>query len=218
MYKRWEPSKSTRSLRHWLKVIKKAKTWQLIVILILCSFIAATFLRLNNLGMIERREAVYVADREGDPVKIKLKLVELQHYVSSHMNTSLGKGVSLFESYNRDYKKAVESAATATNPNSSVYQQASIECQARFQGGAESFRNDYVTCVQNAVSSLSEAQINAPQLPRGADYTYNFAPPLISLDLAGIFTVISVFLALFIILRLTLFYLLKWMIKRRVNL
>lgn len=217
MYKRWAPPKSTRDLRHWLRIIKKAKTWQLIIVLILCSFIAATFLRLNNLGMIERREAVYSADREGDPVKIKLTLVELQHYVASHMNTSLGKGVSLFESYNRDYKSAVDAAADTTNPNSSVYQQASVECQARFQGGVESFRNDYVTCVQNAVNSLSEAQINAPQLPRGADYTYNFASPLISFDLAGIFTVISITLALFIIFRLTLFYLLKWMIKRRVN-
>ena len=87
--------------------MQRVKTWQLIVLLIIVGFIAATFLRLNNIGMVQRREAVLVADKEGNDEVIINRLYDLQRHVSSHMNTDLGRGVYLEESYTRDYDEWV---------------------------------------------------------------------------------------------------------------
>lgn len=217
MYKRWEAPRETRQLRNWLKFIKKAKTWQLLIILILLSFVAATCLRINNLGMVERREAVLRADKEVNQQKVKQSLVELQSFVSNHMNTSMDRGIYLENMYNRDREQAIQASLSASNPYSEVYQKASIECRSRFQGGAESFRNDYVTCVESEVAKLPQTQQTQVYLPRAASYHYNFASPLISFDIAGIFTAISLLLAFFIFMRLILLYTLRFLVKKRTN-
>ena len=214
MYKRWEPKKDRFSARNLLRWLKKAKTWQLMLLLILVGFIAATFLRLNNIGMIERRQAVLLADKKTDEQDTKQKLTELQNYVSSHMNSDMGKGIILQNTYQRDYDVAVQAAADAHNTSSDLYQKASIDCRARFQGGTASFRNDYVTCVANAVSQLPANQQSA-NLPHLENYHYNFASPLISPDFAGFSVLIAFMLALFILLRLIMLYSLKFVIKRR---
>ncbi len=215
MYKRWAPAGDKRQARYWLKLLKKVKTWQLVLILILLVFIAATFLRLNNLGMVERRVAVMSADKEGQSQQTKQAIVELQHYTSAHMNTSLGNGIVLQQTYLRDYEKALSEALEAPNQNSSVYQQASIDCQARFQGSVASFRNDYVTCVENAVASLPADQQKEAHLPQLASYRYNFISPLISFDLAGIFVLACLFVTSVIIGRLCILYSLKLVLRRR---
>ncbi len=214
MYKRWEPKKDRFSARNLLRWLKKAKTWQLILLLILIGFIAATFLRLNNIGMIERRDAVLAADKKLDKAGAKQTLVELQNYVSSHMNSDMDKGILLSNIYQKDYNEAVASAADARNPNSDLYQKASLDCRARFQGGSTSFRNDYVTCVADVVSQLPANQQSA-NVPRLENYHYNFASPLISPDLAGFMTLLALALTFFILLRLILLYSLKFIIKRR---
>ena len=56
----------TQHVRRTVKAVEKVKTWQLAVVLLMAVFVAATFLRLNNIGMIERRDAVYAADEAGD--------------------------------------------------------------------------------------------------------------------------------------------------------
>jgi hypothetical protein len=145
-----------RALHHWLRNIQRLKVWQLLVLLIIASFISATLLRLNNIGMVERRQAVYAADEKGDSVEIRNALAELQRYVGSHMNTGLDKGVYLQKSYDRAREAALATAGTAANPNSAIYQQASIECRSRFVGGVQSFRNDYVQCVIEKVASLTQ--------------------------------------------------------------
>lgn len=167
-------------------------------------FISATLLRLNNLGMIERRNAVIAADKAGDPQQIRERLMELQEYVTSHMNTDLGKGVYLTESYNRDSAKALEQASAATNPNSAVYQQASMTCRARFRGSAESFRNDYVQCVVAEVGALSSGSDPASGvgLPKAELYRHDFVSPRWSPDIAGIFVLLTALLLLFIIAKI----------------
>ena len=47
-----------RKTKFRIKRLSQVKTWQLVILLIMAGFISATFLRLNNVGMIERREAV----------------------------------------------------------------------------------------------------------------------------------------------------------------
>lgn len=215
MYKRWEPRGNSFNARKLLRWLKKAKTWQLLIVLILLAFVAATFLRLNNIGMIEHRKAVLSADKQTDNQKTKNKLTELQNYVSSHMNASLGGGVVLENTYRRDYDAAIEAAANTHNDSSDVYQKAPIECSARFQGGVASFRNDYVTCVNNIISGLSPDQQKKANLPSRANYRYNFVSPLISLDFAGIFVILTIILTIFILLRWIMLYTLRFIIKRR---
>lgn len=214
MYKRWEPKKDRFSARNLLRWLKKAKTWQLVLLLILIGFITATFLRLNNIGMVERRDAVLAADKKLDKAEAKTTLTELQNYVSSHMNSDMDKGILLSNIYQKDYNDAVAAAAEAHNTNSDLYQKAAVDCRARFQGGTASFRNDYVTCVADAVSQLPANQQSA-NVPHLENYHYNFASPLISPDLAGFFTLLALALTFFILLRLILLYSLKFTIKRR---
>ena len=78
-----------------IKNLQRIKTWQLIILLIIVGFIAATFLRLNSIGMVQRREAVISADKQGNEEDIITRLYDLQRYVAAHMNTDLGRGVYL---------------------------------------------------------------------------------------------------------------------------
>ncbi len=206
-----------RKLHHILITITRVKTWQLVVLLLIGIVLSVTFLRLNNLEMIQRRDAVLAADKQADKEGTKQRLVELQHFVSSHMNTSLGKGFYLEGQYNRDKESALNVATSATNPNAAVYQQASIECRNRFQGGVASFRNDYVTCVAERVRSLSPSTDPAVglKLPKAESYLYNFASPLWSPDLAGFSVLFCVIVTSVIVLRAIAAVILRIILKYR---
>lgn len=194
--------------------LPKLRTWQLVIVFVLLAFVSATLLRLNNLGMIERRQAVIEADRSGDAERTRRALAELQRYVSSHMNTDMDKGVYLEESYRRDRAAALEAAAGASNPNSAVYQQASLECRSRFQGGTASFRNDYVQCVIERVGSLSAAAAGSVKLPNPAAYRHVYASPVWSPDLAGLAVAATLLIGLAIIARLVFFTLSRLLLRR----
>ena len=193
------------------------KTWQLLVILLLGLLVAATFLRLNNLGMVDRRQAVITADEKGDDEAVKKALVELQRHVSSHMNTSLEKGVYRVKAYERDRDAAITAASSATNPQSEVYKQASVECRARFQGGVDSFRNDYVTCVLERVSALQSSSdpTAGANLPIADNYRYDYVSPLWTPDLAGLTVLFCVLVTGVIIFRLMTLGVLHLMLRRR---
>jgi len=214
MYKRWETINPRRSLRHYFVMLGRAKPWQLLLIMIIFGFVAATFLRLNNLGMVERRQAVIEADKTGGAELIRTKLIDLQHWASAHMNAEPG-AVYLKQSYNRDYEAAVAAGASERNPNSDVYQQASVACRERFQGGTASFQNDYVACVAAAVSSLPPEQQKTVSLPHPNSYRYSFSSPLISLDFAGVSFIAASFLLACIFGKITGVMILKLLLRRR---
>jgi hypothetical protein len=189
------------------------------VILLLVVLAAATLLRMNNLGMVERRTAVIQADEKADKAAIHSSLVELQRYISGHMNTDMNGGVYLSHSYERDRATALEAAGNASNPNSAVYQQASIECRSRFQGGVASFRTDYVQCVIEKVSALSSAQDPTAgiQLPRAGNYHYDFASPVWAPDLAGLVVAFAALIIVVIVARLAGRAILYLLLRRRYN-
>ncbi len=212
---RWDTHSVVARLRHKSKKFSEVKIWQLVIVLFLMTILTATFLRINNLGMIERRSAVIQADEKEDKTSLQKSLADLQTYVTHHMNTSLGDGFYLVKAYERDKAAAIEAAGADTNPNSQVYYDASIECRAKWQGGVASFRNDYVRCVIDRVSALS-GQNNLStelRLPDQSLYKVNFKSPLLSWDLAGLSVVVwfIIFLMLFwkIISRITLSFLVK---------
>ena len=111
-----------KQVRRTIKQLQRIKTWQLVILLILACFLAATFLRLNNIGMIQRRNAVISADTTGDQTATIQRLSDLQQYVSAHMNTDLGKGVFLQSSYNRALKATEQAAASGDDPYGNIYE------------------------------------------------------------------------------------------------
>lgn len=213
---RWDRLKDKATYRRTLRRIRSLKTWQLVVVLFLGIILSATLLRLNNLEMVERRTAVIQADEKGDPEALRASIVELQRYVARHMNTSLGGGFFLSKTYERDRDAALAAANQSTNPNSSVYQQASIECRSRFQGGRESFRNDYVQCVIERVSAMSpqtdvEHTLN---LPKADAFKVNFSSPFWTPDLAGLAVAFCALVTLVILGRALLTLVLRMLLKR----
>lgn len=200
-----------KQIIHWLKAIK---TWQLIGVLLVALVLTVSLLRLNNLGMVERREAVKAADMTGDQEQLREALVDLQHYVSSHMNTSLGSnGIALEHSYNRAVESWARDSSDQINPNSDVYQQASIDCQSRWQGDVESFRNDYVRCVAERVAALDGAEEDISGKPRADTYQINFASPIWSPDLAGFAVLFCLLITGVILARFSLLVVLRIVLR-----
>ena len=209
---RWDNQHKDK-LRQRVKRLRAVKTWQLVVLVLLGSIVAASFLRLNNLAMVERRQAVIEADEKGDATEIKATLGELQRYVTTHMNTSLDGGFYLAKSYERAREAAMAQAQDTSSPNSDAYRQAGIACQTerfRVAGG-------YVQCVINKVNALggtanpvSELKLPPPEL-----YKVNFASPTWSPDLAGFAVAFCVVILLVIIARFMGVVFLDLLLKRR---
>lgn len=203
-----------RQWRHRLWQLRLVKTWQLLIVLVLLLFVSASLLRLNNLGMVERRNAVLAADKRADDESVFRALIDLQHYVSTHMNTSLGNGIYLEQKYNRDRDAALRAVSQSGNPNSKVYQQASIECRARWKGGVASFRNDYVQCVVERVSTLGAAKTTSLKLPRADMYRYDFVSPAWTPDFAGFSVLLCLVLVTIIFGRLVTILILRLLLRR----
>ncbi len=167
-------------------------------------FVSATFLRLNNIDMLERRQAVTDADTLGDEAKLKTALSGLQDYVTHHMNTDLGKGVPLQASYSR----AVDSIFNQTSDldqKSKVYQEAAKEeCQRLWKGGVASFRNDYVQCVVQKVGAQAPSAELGTKLPRADLYYFDYVSPRWSPDLAGLSVLLTEVVGVVIVTRITL--------------
>ncbi|HET9412025.1 MAG TPA: hypothetical protein VFO38_04200 [Candidatus Saccharimonadales bacterium] len=173
-----------RRLHHWFVVLRQVKLWQLLLVLVLALGASAFFLRQNNLQMIELRNLVKKADEENKD--IDKSLLALQNFVTSHMNTDLGDGIALQNSYERAYTAAVEAAANSTNPNAALYSQAELECRPVYQR-TRSFPA-YTQCAHDRLSQLSPGSdpLAALKTPPPEAFKYNFVSPLWSADLAGI--------------------------------
>ena len=203
-----------RKLHHWLTVLRRIKTWQLLVLLIVLAVISAFLLRQNNLRMIELRNLVTQAD-ENPTGDVKKALLDLQNYVTHHMNTDLGSGIYLQETYQRAYTTAVQQAVTATNPQARLYEQVEVECRPVYQR-TKSFPA-YTLCAKEKLDKLAPSQDALANLktPPVDLYHYNFASPLISFDGAGIFVLLTGVVGLLIFVRLVAYVALKVMLRVR---
>ncbi|CAN5414793.1 hypothetical protein BH10PAT4_BH10PAT4_1170 [soil metagenome] len=184
-----------------MKRLQRVHTWQLVVLLILAAFLAATFLRLNNIGMVQRREAVLTADDAGDSEVTITRLYDLQRYVSSHMNTDMGKGLYLEASYKRDIKTAYEKVSTDANPNGNIYKKAQDVCAPKFTRWSPA----YVQCTSSELAKYPAATdlVNNVQLPRADSYLHVFVSPLWSPDFAGWSVLVCIALIVMILARIT---------------
>ena len=182
-----------RGTRRAIRRLEEIKTWQLVILLVMASFISATFLRLNNIGMIERRDAVINADKEGDEGALERRVYDLQRYVVAHMNADPGR-IALEHSYKRAYEaawKAFESKSASRSSNDTVAKVRQF-CDARAQAGG--WGRFYATADPRYVSCINDEWAKYPAAssldlkftpPSTAPYYQTFVPPLWSSDLAG---------------------------------
>lgn len=211
---RWDTKPYKERLHLRLKRLRAIKIWQLLVLFLLSLLVTATMFRLNSLEMSDLRRAVIAADQKGDSAEITKSVSALGAYVTTHMNTSLGDGFYLTASYDRAREAAVKSAADTTNPDSTLYQKASVECQ---NASVRAPYNGYVPCVLARVKELGSpgTLVQELQLPRSELYKINFVSPLWSPDGAGIATAVSVLILVIIVARITGVIVLKFLLKRR---
>ena len=200
-------------LRQNIKGLQRVKTWQLVILLIITGFIAATFLRLNNIGMVQRRDAVIVADKSADQEAIVNRLYDLQRYVSSHMNTDLGRGVYLESGYNRDLQSWQQNQYGDANPNGNIYKKAQDVCAPRYSN----YSYGYLQCTTNELAKYPAAADPASDAskPHQETYIHAFASPLWSSDFAGWSVLASGVIVLLIVIRLASLAILQLMLRRR---
>ncbi len=162
-------------------------------------FITATFLRLNNTGMISRRNAVAVADKSGDVDQISQRLYDLQRYSAAHMNADSGV-MYLQDQYNRDVQRQAENSSETGSTKALEIRRAAEEvCRPQFNGWSPSYVQCYVSELNKYPSDEVTKQI-AP--PSSALYRHSFASPLWSPDFAGWSALISFLIIVMIIGRL----------------
>lgn len=201
-----------KQVKYSIKQLQRVKTWQLVILLIFAIFVTLTFLRLNNIGMVERRSAVTSADEAGNPDAVISRLYDLQRYVSSHMNTDMGKGIYLQASYKRDVQKAYNVASADENPNGNIYKKAQEVCAPRFTLWSPA----YVQCTFGELSKYPAADdlAGAVKLPPADMYLHVFASPLWTPDFAGWSLVVCIVIALVIIARTASLGVLRLMLAR----
>ena len=201
-----------RRVRKTIKDLQRIKTWQLVVVLILMGFVSATFLRLNNIGMVERRTAVTNADKAGDETDIIRKLSDLQRYVAAHMNTDLGKGVYLESTYQKDSQAALDAVSDDANPNGNIYKKAQEVCAPQFTH----YSTAYLQCTTSELAKYpaSSNLVNSANLPNPNAYLHDYESPVWSPDFAGWSVAACVVIVLMIIARLASLGVLKLMLSR----
>ena len=196
-----------------IKDLQRVKTWQLVIVFIIVGFIAATFLRLNNIGMVQRRDAVINADKAGDQEAIISRLYDLQRYVSTHMNTDLGRGVYLENEYNRDLQSWQQNSYGDGNPHGNIYKKAQDVCAPQFKY----YSYAYLQCTTNELSKYPAAADPASDTskPRQEAYIHSFSSPLWSPDFAGWSVLVCGVILLLIVIRLGSLAVLQLMLRRR---
>jgi len=197
-----------------LRAIQRINTWKLVILLILSVVIAAIFLRLNNVGMVERRNAVYSADKSANNVQIRDRLYDLQRYAASHMNAPTGE-VYLDKKYERDTHAMLAELESSANKDS-VYAKADQICRPRYiQDGF--YSTAYMLCIKEETSKQATANelVTEIEAPDPSLYRFEYYSPLWSFDFAGISVLISSIIAFGIIIRITVAGGLRLLLKRQ---
>jgi len=197
--------------RFW-KFCRGIKTWQLLLILLIFTLLTAIFLRLNNLNMLDRANALKAVVAAGQPVDmatIQQKSQELQNYVAHHMNTTTGR-IALQNVYDQAFLAVVQ----ANSPKSfagSDYNAATNSCMPAFR--ASGYRA-WANCVSAAVGT-SDADLEAIKTaaPDPNAYYIEYAPARWSFDAAGVSLFICCILVIVIAARLISLIILRIILK-----
>lgn len=201
-----------RRVKQGIRRLQRIKTWQLLILLVLFGFVTATFLRLNNIDMVQRRDAVLAADKTGDMQVMQSRLYDLQRYVSEHMNTDTG-AFYLEQQYRRDAQRAVDAVKNDSNPNGNINAKAEAVCKPQYTVWSPA----YVQCFTDELAKFPPSPDPAQNvtLPSTSLYRHEFAGPLWSPDFAGWSTLVCLLILIMIISRLISLGILHLLLKRQ---
>lgn len=200
----------------------KAKTWQLLLILIPLLFIDATLLRLDHIKMTELRDAVMAADEAENDEEISRALEELKRFVFSNIviNEIEDNGVKkvifgtgpfyLEHQYIRHANAALAEAeanlASDANPNGNIYGMASSACSSlAIQNGWTWNDSRFINCMLTEINKYPAAgeiqdQIIAA-LPSTELYRKNYASPMWAWSFTGVMILITLIMIVVIFIR-----------------
>lgn len=151
----------------------------MLTLTLISGLICVVALRANNQQMYELREQVYAADKNNGDVKGALQ--ELQAYVTTHMNTNLSSGTSVYPPIQLKYTyERLQQEQTAKLGGGDIYSQAQKYCEQQnpraFSGG------NRITCIEQYVSAHKSGEL--VKVPEDL-YKFSFQSPRWSPDLAG---------------------------------
>jgi hypothetical protein len=204
-------------IRKGIKKVKPMRTWQLVLILMVLLPVVLSLLRLDNIGMIQRRNAVEVADEVGDEEALRLRLMELQNYVFTHMNASTGV-FYLDKQYERDANKVLERAGqdlinNDSNPNGNIYKKASETCDPQFH---VKYSQAHIACMMSELEkypSMEEISDTAlADLPDTELYRREYSSPFFTFGLTGAVIILAAILTVVIITRFLIYLSLRIML------
>ncbi|HEY1085782.1 MAG TPA: hypothetical protein VGE34_03610 [Candidatus Saccharimonadales bacterium] len=200
-----------RQVKKGIKRLQRIKTWQLVILLILFGLLTATFFRLNNVGMIERRTAVLAADKRGDESDLKDNLFALQRYSAAHMNASTGL-VYLEKEYERESQRRMDAAKKSSIKVKDVLEKADKICRARYSGYGVAYSQCNLD--EQAKYKGMNALPSVVNFPNPELYRHEFLSPAWSPDFAGFSLLVCVVITVVIILRVITLLILKALLRR----
>ena len=202
--------------------IRKIKTWQLFLILMLLLFVDATLLRLDHIRMTELRDAVLAADEAENDEEVAANLEKLKEFVFSNIvinvteengkqKIAFGTGPFYLEhQYIRAANAALEEAekniGSDNNPNGNIYQLASDVCRPQAIADGWSWNDaNYINCMMGEIQKYPAADEIQDKiiasLPSTELYRKNYASPLWAPTLTGFMILITVVVAVVILTR-----------------
>ena len=100
-----------QQVKRSMKRLRRIKMWHLVLLLMVLLVLSATFLRLNNVGMTERRRAVLSADKAGNMEHAKAALNASMSTTNRAGQTANAKADAVckprFRSWSIDYVRCV---------------------------------------------------------------------------------------------------------------
>jgi hypothetical protein len=167
-----------RELNHHYHQASYIKAWQIAVIFLVLLLASVWALRQNSRDLAPIVAAVVEADRQGEGVEEAL--LELDSYISSHMNTDIDEPIQLAYSYDRAVQKVLDKAKATSDGG--IYKKAQAECE-----NPNVVLSVRAACIQDYVVKNSKPgqEPKAVEFPDKSLYTHSFLSPAWSPDLAG---------------------------------
>ncbi len=186
----------------------KYRTISLLIIisgLIIFGLISIFALRQNNIRMLQLKETVIRVDESGGDVE--KALTDLRTHVFSHMNTNMRTGdsselpIQLASRYNKYITEQQARLTASGQPD--IYTKAQANCEQ-----TSPTLTERVNCIQIYVAEHG-GQLSEINFPPKDLYTFDFASPKWSPDIAGISLVLTVLFTVLLVVRLIFGFVIK---------
>lgn len=186
----------------------KYRTISLLIIisgLIIFGLISIFALRQNNIRMLQLKETVIKIDESGGDVE--KALTDLRTHVFSHMNTNMRTGdsselpIQLASRYNKYITEQQARLTASGQPD--IYTKAQANCEQ-----TSPTLTERVNCIQIYVAEHG-GQLSEINFPPKDLYTFDFASPKWSPDIAGISLVLTVLFTVLLVVRLIFGFVIK---------